>query len=152
MTDFWIESGYKLLDRSLDGNLLVTDDFFRAYLMRPEMEPVEESCEAECSLHARLIKNPRAVITATDIAEMADQDIQENYHVMINFRNYLINCNSIEKGYLDFFRNKQSIQIPPLFLNQLTQVILRNILNETHASPLFYRDKTHQKGGGSRHT
>ena len=147
MTDFWIESGYKLLDKSVDGNLLVTDDFFRAYLMRPEMELVEESCDAERSLHARLLEDPTTVVNPADIAAMADDDIKENYQIIIGFRDHLINSNSIENGYLDFFRNKPSIKIPPLFLNQLTQIILRNILDETlyplwvRCSEMLFRDQ-----------
>ena len=47
MPEFWLDSGYRLLDRSVDGVLEVTDDFLRAYLMRPEIEPVAESCEVD---------------------------------------------------------------------------------------------------------
>ena len=51
LPEFWLDSGYRLLDRSVDGVLEVTDDFLRAYLMRPEIEPVAESCEVEKALH-----------------------------------------------------------------------------------------------------
>jgi len=147
MTDFWFESGYKLLDRTVDGNLLITDDFLRAYLMRPEMEPVEESCNAERNLHARLIEDPTTNVTPTDIAAMADDDIKENYKVMIGYRDHLVASKSVENGYLDFFKNKPAIKIPPLFINQLTQVILRNILDDTlyplwaRCSEMLFRDQ-----------
>jgi hypothetical protein len=148
MTDFWLESGYKLLDKTSDGHLTVTDDFLRAYLMRPEMEPVEESCEAERHLHGRLMENPKATIMHADIAAMADADIQENYQVMIGFRDHLVASGSLENGYLNLFRNKRSVKIPPLFINQLVQVILRNILDDTlyplwvRCSELLFRDQT----------
>ena len=148
MTDFWLESGYKLLDRTLDGHLAVTDDFLRAYLMRPELEPVEESCEAERRLHAQLLENPKAIIVPTDIAAMADPDIQENYQIMIGFRDHLVASRSLENGYLNLFKNKLSVKIPPLFINQLVQVILRNILNDTlyplwaRCSEILFRDQT----------
>jgi hypothetical protein len=147
MTDFWFESGYKLLDKTVDGNLLITDDFLRAYLMRPEMEPVEESCNAERNLHARLIEDPTTNVTPTDIAAMADDDIKENYQIMIGFRDHLVASASVENGYLDFFKNKSAIKIPPLFINQLTQVILRNILDDTlyplwaRCSEMLFRDQ-----------
>jgi hypothetical protein len=138
MTDFWLESGYKLLDKTVDGHLAVTNDFLRAYLMRPEMEPVDESCDVERHLHARLLENPKDEVTPADIAAMADVDIRENYQVMIGFRDHLVTSGSLENGYLKFFENKSPIKIPPLFLNQLTQVILRNILDGT-LYPLWAR-------------
>ena len=45
--DFWQSSGYHLLDRDDDGCLGVTEDFLRAYLLRPEMLPPEEACANE---------------------------------------------------------------------------------------------------------
>ena len=148
MTDFWLESGYKLLDKTSDGHLAVTDDFLRAYLMRPEMEPVEESCDVERRLHAQLLKNPKVKIMPADIAAMADADIQENYQVMIGFRDHLVASGSLENGYLNFFKNKPSLKIPPLFINQLVQVILRNVLDDTlyplwaRCSEILFRDQT----------
>ena len=46
MADFWRHSGYHLLRVREDGRLGVTDDFLRAYIERPEMRPVAESCTA----------------------------------------------------------------------------------------------------------
>jgi len=138
MPDFWLESGYRLLDRTPSGHLAVTDDFLRAYLMRPEMEPVEESCKVERELHARLLENPKIEVTPSDIAAMADDDIKENYQVVIGFRNRLVASASVEECYLGLFKNPQDISIPPLFINQLTQVILCNILADT-LYPLWAR-------------
>ena len=45
--DVWPNSGFRLLERNGDGHLTITDDFLRAYLMRPEVAPVDESCDAE---------------------------------------------------------------------------------------------------------
>lgn len=138
MPDFWLESGYRLLDKTPNGHLGITDDFLRAYLMRPEMEPVEESCDVERQLHARLLENPKAEITPSEIAAMADKDIQENYQVVVGFRDRLIASATIEECYLGLFKNAPGGQIPPLFINQLTQVILRNILDDT-LYPLWVR-------------
>jgi len=35
--DFWRNSGFHLLERDAGGRLQVTDDFLRAYLLRPEL-------------------------------------------------------------------------------------------------------------------
>ena len=146
MADFWIESGFRLLDQNSDGHLAVTDDFLRAYFMRPEMEPVEESCAAERALHARLMERPDAPVSDADIAAMKDDDIKENYQVLIGFRDRLVAAGTIEACYLDLFKSGIG-RIPPLFINQLTQIILRNILNDTlyplwaRCAELLFRDQ-----------
>ena len=53
MNDFWISSGHHLLDRDDGGGLLVTDDFLKVYLARPELIPPPEACAVERTLHAR---------------------------------------------------------------------------------------------------
>ena len=47
MRDFWHDSGYHLLTETAEGRLGVSDDFLRAYLMRPEIRPVDDSCAAD---------------------------------------------------------------------------------------------------------
>ena len=41
MTAFWRSSGYHLLEPGADGWLRPSDDFLRAYLLRPELVPVD---------------------------------------------------------------------------------------------------------------
>ena len=53
--DFWTSSGFRLLARDGDGRLAITDDFLRAYFLRPEVAPVEESCAKELALHEALM-------------------------------------------------------------------------------------------------
>ena len=48
--DFWLTSVFHLLARDASGRLVVTDDFLRAYLDRPELRPVPESGAAERDL------------------------------------------------------------------------------------------------------
>ena len=45
--DFWRSSGWHLLDKDKNGYLKVTDDFLAAYFERPELVPIEESCNQE---------------------------------------------------------------------------------------------------------
>ena len=85
MSNYWPNSAYKTLLTSPDGQLLVTDDFLRTYLQRPELSLVPESCAAEQALHQRLTENPRTEITEQEIAAMADEDIQENYRVWLRY-------------------------------------------------------------------
>ena len=72
--DFWESSGYVLLDHDSHGRLLVTDEFLKMYLARPEVVPPAEACAVERESYARLISNPRATVTAADIGRMADRD------------------------------------------------------------------------------
>ena len=78
--DFWRASGYGLLSRNDAGELTVTDAFLRAYLRRPEMQPVEESCAAEIALHEALVDDPRLAVGADRIASLADPDGRDNDH------------------------------------------------------------------------
>lgn len=134
MTQFWPQSAYKTLLPSPDGQLLVTDDFLRTYLQRPELSLVPESCELEQSLHARLMVNPRAEVGEVEIAQMADEDIQENYRVWLRYRKRLLAANSLEAFYMSLFQG-EGVDVPPLFVAQLAQIFVRHILGEG-ADPL----------------
>ena len=70
--DFWLSCGHHLLDRDAGGGLLVTDEFLKAYLARPEITPPPDACAAERSLHARLLASPRQAVAPADIAAIAD--------------------------------------------------------------------------------
>ncbi|MBI3707150.1 MAG: hypothetical protein HY246_05665 [Proteobacteria bacterium] len=134
MPDFWRSSGYHLLDRRGDGRLVVTNAFLRAYVMRPEMRPVAESCAAERKLHAALLDDPRRSVATADIAAIVDPDARENYGVLIAFRDRLVAAGTIEDCYLGLFVGANSLEggrppVPPLFIDQLAHVALRHILD-----------------------
>ena len=57
--DFWLSCGHHLLDRDAGGGLLVTDEFLKAYLARPEIAPPADACAAERTLHGALLADPR---------------------------------------------------------------------------------------------
>src|SRR5579875_3028728 len=42
MTDFWLSCGHQLLDRDTAGGLVLTDEFLKLYLARPELLPPPE--------------------------------------------------------------------------------------------------------------
>lgn len=128
MKDFWVSSGHHLLDRDANGWLQLTDDFLKAYLARPELVPPPEACDAERSLHASLLADPRRTIAPADIAALSDADARENWQVMLDFRDRLVAAPSLEAAYLSLVRGGVG-RTPLLFLNQLTQVVLRNALD-----------------------
>ena len=68
MQDFWLSCGHHLLDRDDGGGLLVTDEFLKAYLARPELTPPPDACIVERTLHAALLTNPRRPVAASALA------------------------------------------------------------------------------------
>jgi hypothetical protein len=144
MNDFWLSCGHHLLDRDDGGGLLVTDEFLKAYLARPELAPPADACVAERTLHAALLMNPRRPVAAAEIARINDTDARENWSLMVGFRNHLIAHKTVEGAYLDLVRHGVG-ETPPLFLNQLVHVILRNVLDGCddafmlRAAEMFFR-------------
>lgn len=130
MPDFWRSSGYHLLAQAEGGRLAVTPGFLRAYIMRPEMQPVAESCPAERALHASLLDDPRRPVSAADVAALADPDARENYQVLLAFRDRLIAAGTLEDAYLRLFLEPSPTPTPPLFIDQLAHVILRHVLRD----------------------
>jgi hypothetical protein len=128
MKDFWLSCGHHLLDRDVGGGLLVSDEFLKAYLARPELAPPPDACIAERSLHAAVLTNPRRPVVAAEIAAIADADARENWGLMIAFRDHLLAHRTLEAAYLDLVRRGVG-ETPPLFINQLVHVILRNLLD-----------------------
>ena len=143
MRDFWLSCGHHLLDRDAGGGLVVTDEFLKVYLARPELTPPPEACVAERTLRAVLLAEPRRPISAGEIAAIADPDARENWQVMLAFRDHLIGHRTIEAAYVDIIR--RGIKVPHLFINQLVHVILRNALDDCddpyvlRAAELFFR-------------
>jgi hypothetical protein len=147
MPDFWRHSGFHLLDRGADGRLRVTDDFLRAYLLRPELRPLEEeSGPGEVAFHGRLLDAPRRACGAGELEAIEDADTRFNYGVWLRFRDRLLAAPSVEAAYASFFAGG-SIDVPPLFLDQLAHIILRNVLDgvddplEARAGELFFREQ-----------
>jgi hypothetical protein len=144
MTDFWISGGHHLLDRDANGGLVVTDDFLKIYLARPELMPPPEACKAERTLHNRLLTELRRPVSAAEIAAIADSDARENWQLLIGFRDLLLRHKTLEAAYLDLMQNGGRA-VPPLFINQMVHVILRNALDGcgdaevVRAAELFFR-------------
>ncbi len=125
--DFWLSCGHHLLDRDAGGGLLLTDEFLKIYLARPELAPPPDACAAERALHAAMLAAPRRPVPASEIAAIADADARENWQVMLGFRDRLVAHRTVEAAYVDLMR--RGTRIPHLFVNQLVHVILRNALD-----------------------
>jgi hypothetical protein len=154
MREFWVSSGHHLTRRTEGGGLAVTDELLLAYLARAELMPPPEACAAERALHASLMREPRRPLTSSDIDRLADSDARENWQVMIAFRDRLLTAASIEAAYLDLVRRGMG-KTPPLLLNQLVHLILRNALDDCadphvlRAGELFFRPQRMSMHEGS---
>ena len=144
MPEFWVSSGHHLTPRTEGGGLAVTDELILAYLARPELLPPEEACDAERALHASLLAAPCRPVAKEEIARLADADARENWSMMLAFRDRLVAAPSVEAAYLDLVRHGAG-STPPIFLNQLVHLILRNALDSCadpyvlRAAELFFR-------------
>ena len=144
MTDFWISSGHHLLDRDPGGGLVVTDEFLKVYLARPELVPPAEACVAERALYNALLTQPRRPVAASEIAAIADADAQENWGLLVAFRDRLLRHTTLEDAYRSLVREGFG-KTPVLFINQLVHVIARNALDGcdnaeiVRAGELFFR-------------
>lgn len=143
MKEFWVSSGHHLTRRQDDGSLAVTDEVLLALYARPEVLPPEDACAAETALHQALMQAPRRAVSEAEIAGLADADARENWTFLIAFRDTLIAAGSIEAAWRTIVETKMNV--PPLFLNQLIHLILRNMLDgcedtlELRAAELFFR-------------
>src|SRR5260221_4580391 len=90
--DFWRNSGFHLLERDRQGHLSITDDFLRAYLMRPEIRPVEESGPNEIALHEALLESPRSDPPASALDAVDDAHVRVNYRILLAFLVRLMNA------------------------------------------------------------
>jgi hypothetical protein len=109
------------------------------------VHPVEESNEAEHALHASLMEAPRRKVAEPEILAVGDEDAIHNYRVVLRFRDRLLETGTVEGCYMSLF--KGPIDIPPIFIEQLVHVILRNILDgcddslRLRAAELFFREQ-----------
>jgi hypothetical protein len=106
--------------------------------------PPEDACAIERRLHRELLAEPRRPVGADEVAAIADTDARENWQFVLAFRNLLLRHPTLEAAYLALVRSV-SINLPPLFVNQLIHVILRNALDDCddpfvlRAAELFFR-------------
>ncbi len=142
--DFWLSSGFRLLEPDGVGRLVATPAFVAAYWRRPEVAPVEDSCDRERALHAALTADPMRRVSDAELRALADPDAAENYRAVLRFRDFLARFPTIEAAYLQVAR-EGGIDFPPMFVDHMAHVILRAALDGTRdpfrvrAGELFFR-------------
>lgn len=139
MTEFWVSSGHHFTTRTPHGALAVTDELLSLYFTRPELIPPDDACKNERALYESLRENPQKPVTKAMVDGLKDEDARENWHYMIAFRDLLITHKTLEAAFT------KAKNLPPIFLNQMVHLILRNALDETQdafvlrAAECFFR-------------
>ena len=70
---------------------------------------------------------PRRTVAAEELALLKDRDARENYEIVLRFRDRLLAAGTLESCYANLF--KGNVDVPPLFIEQMVHVVLRNILD-----------------------
>jgi len=144
--NFWRSAGLHLTEPDAQGWLRVTPDYLRAYYLRPEIHPIEESCDAERRLFDSLMDAPFRKVGEDELTTLADSDAADNYRAVLRFREHLTQSGTVEAAYLSLF-SSGPVNVPPLFLDQMAHLILRHILRDCddpyrlRAAEIFFRDQ-----------
>ena len=84
-------------------------------------------------------------MTQRELEAVEDPDARDNYRVVLRFRDRLLDAGTIEACYMGLF--KAPVDIPPLFIEQMVHVILRNVLDGSddplrlRAAELLFREQ-----------
>ncbi len=146
MKDFWLSSGHHLLERDAGGGFVVSDEFLKVYIARPELAPPPDAADDERAFHAALLADPRRKVSEKEIAALSDPDARENWKLLLDFRDRLLRHPTLEAAYVGMLKEDDD-RTPPLFMNQLVHVILRNALDGCddayvlRAAELFFREQ-----------
>jgi hypothetical protein len=88
---------------------------------------------------------PRRRVAQSELDAVQDADARDNYRLVLTFRDRLLDAGTVEACYMGLF--KRTVDTPPLFIEQMVHVILRNILEgcddplRLRAAELLYRDQ-----------
>ena len=91
------------------------------------------------------MSTPRALVSNEELSVLKDPDARENYQIVLRFRDRLLAAGTVEGCYMSLF--KAVVDIPPLFVQQMAHVVLRNILDgctdplTLRAAELLFREQ-----------
>jgi hypothetical protein len=91
------------------------------------------------------MESPRRTLTERDFSKVEDEDARDNYRILMRFRDRLLSAGTVEGAYMSLF--KGTIDVPPMFIDQLAHVILRNLFEgaddplRLRAAEVFFREQ-----------
>ncbi len=105
MKDFWLSCGHHLLDRDDGGGLVVTDEFLKAYLARPELSASAGRLRGRA--HAARGAARQSAPAGRAVARSPPSPMPMRARIgalMVGFRDHLIGYKTIEAAYLELVR------------------------------------------------
>src|SRR5258706_14097275 len=114
--------------------------------MRRAIRRTHQVGPKEIGLHEALLEDPRRDPPASVLDAVEDGDARGNYGILLAFLGRLKRAASLESCYLEIFSGGE-VAVPPLFIDQLAQIIVRHILDgcddalEPRAEELFFREQ-----------
>ena len=91
------------------------------------------------------MQDPRRPVSNEELDVLKDRDTKDNYEAVLRFRDRLLQAGTVEGCYMNLF--KAGVDIPPLFIEQMAHVVLRNVLEggadplRLRAAELFFREQ-----------
>jgi hypothetical protein len=88
---------------------------------------------------------PRRTVSTEALNLLKDRDAKDNYDIVLRYRDRLLKAGTVESCYMSLFKGE--VDIPPLFIEQMVHVVLRNILEnctnplELRAAELLFREQ-----------
>ncbi len=89
--------------------------------------------------------DPWRGVAPAELQAIEDPDARHNYEVVLRFRERLRQAQTVEGCYMSLF--KAGVDLPPLFIEQMVHVVLRNLLDgsadplQLRAAELFFREQ-----------
>ena len=132
-----------MLELADNGWLRPTPAWLAAWLARPELALLPESCRHEIALHEALAADPLRPVSAQELGRLKDADARENYGHFLALRDGLLRAGTLE-GWLRALWRGGNIRTPPLFIDAVVQTVLRGLLDnadafELRAAELLFR-------------
>ena len=124
-----------MLELADNGWLRPTPAWLAAWLARPELALLPESCRHEIALHEALAADPLRPVSAQELGRLKDADARENYGHFLALRDGLLRAGTLE-GWLRALWRGGNIRTPPLFIDAVVQTVLRGLLDNADAFEL----------------
>ncbi len=134
--NLWPACGAAHLQPDAQGWLAPTPAYLQAWLGRPELSLVPESCRAETALHRALHADPLRPVQDRELAAVKDADVRDNYRHFLALRSGLLQAGSLQGWLMALWRTGNQ-GTPPLFIEQVVQAVVRQLLLSEPAADAF---------------
>jgi hypothetical protein len=125
--DFWASSGFRDLEAAPEG-LEPTPAWLRRFLARDELRPPPDAGPRELAMHARLSRDPLAVVAVETLEAVEDPDARENWAEFLRFRERVMSFPTLEACYRDLYSRPQ-VDLAPPFVDAMVHAIVRASLD-----------------------